>query len=90
MSIISVFKRKKAEGEKTEEEKAEGEKSEGEEVVMRWQDRLMLKMMSNRVVIKIFSNPIVIKVLMWETKVFMSIISLFKRKKAEGEKTEEQ
>ena len=54
---------------------------------MRWQDRLMLKMMSNKLVIKIFSIPIVIKVLMWETKVFLSIISLFKRKKAEGEET---
>lgn len=86
---------KKPEGEKTEreriEEKPDGEKTEGEkadgEISIRWQDRLMLKMMSNNLVIKIFSTPIVIKVLMWETNVFLSIISLFKRKKAEGEET---
>ncbi len=86
---------KKPEGEKAEgeriEEKPDGEKTEGEkadgEMSMRWQDRLMLKMMSNKLVIKVFSTPIVIKVLMWETKVFLSIISLFKRKKAEGEET---
>lgn len=69
-------------GKEAEDEKAE--------MSTRWQDRLMLKMMSNRLVIKIFSTPIVLKVLMWETKVFMSIITLLKRKKAEGEKTEEQ
>jgi hypothetical protein len=67
---------KKTEGEKLEEEKPDGEKTEGEkaegEMSMRWQDRLMLKMMSNKLVIKIFSTPIVIKVLMWETKVFLS------------------
>ena len=69
-----------------------GKEAKGEEaeISTRWQDWLMLKMMSNRLVIKIFSTPIVLKVLMWETKVFMSIISLLKRKKAEGEKTEEQ
>ena len=48
---------------------------------MSWQDRLMMKMMGNKLIIKIFSIPIVLKVLMWETKVFVSIISLFKRKK---------
>lgn|GEM_PF-4467001 len=77
---------KKPEGEKLEEEKPDVEKTEGE-MSMRWQDRLMLNMMSNKLVIKVFSIPIVIKVLMWETKVFLSIISLFKRKKVEGEET---
>ena len=52
------------------------------EVKMRWQDRLMLKMMSNKVIIWIFSKPVVIKIMMWETKVILSIMSLFKRKKA--------
>lgn len=70
----------------------EVEKEQGE-MGMRWQDRLMLKMMSNKLVIKIFSIPIVMKLLMWETKVIISIMSIFKRKKAEektevGEKTE--
>ncbi len=56
---------------------------------MRWQDRLMLKMMTNKLVIKIFSIPIVLKVMMWETNVFLSIMSLFKGKKAEGVKADE-
>jgi len=42
---------------------------------------LMIRMMSSKLLIKILSKPIVLKVLMWETQVFMSIISLFKRKK---------
>ena len=48
---------------------------------MGWKDRLIMKIMGNKLVIKIFSIPIVLKVLMWETKVFISIISLFKGKK---------
>ncbi len=52
---------------------------------LRWQDRLMLKMMSNKIVIKIFSNSIVIKVITWEMKAFIAISSLFKRKPAEGD-----
>ena len=51
---------------------------------LRWQDRMMLKMMSNKVVIKIFSNPIVMKIITWEMKAFIAISSLFKRKPAEG------
>ncbi len=51
---------------------------------LRWQDRMMLKMMSNKVVIKIFSNPIVMKVITWEMKAIIAISSLFKRKPAEG------
>jgi hypothetical protein len=45
----------------------------------RWQDRLMLKMMSNGLVIRIFSNPMVMKVITWEMKVFGAIASRFKR-----------
>ena len=48
---------------------------------MNWKDRLMMKAMGNKLVIKVFSIPIVLKVLMWEAKVFVSIISLFKGKK---------
>ncbi len=73
-------------GEKPDAEKTEEVKAEGD-VSMRWQDRLMLKMMSNKLVIKIFSIPIVIKVLTWETKVFVAIISLFRGKKAEEKET---
>lgn len=51
---------------------------------LRWQDRMMLKMMSNKVVIKIFSNPIVMKVITWEMKAIIAISSLFKRKPADG------
>ncbi len=47
---------------------------------MRWQDRLMINMMSNKVVLKIFSNPIVMKVITWEMKAIIAITSLFKRK----------
>jgi hypothetical protein len=47
---------------------------------MRWQDRLMIKMMSNKVVLKIFSNPAVMKVMTWEMNAIMAITSLFKRK----------
>ena len=47
---------------------------------MRWQDRRMIKMMSNKVVLKIFSNPIVMKVITWEMKAIIAITSLFKRK----------
>ena len=47
---------------------------------LRWQDRLMLKMMSNRIIIKIFSNPIVMKVITWEMKAFIAISSLFRRR----------
>ena len=52
---------------------------------LRWQDRLMLKMMSNKIVIKIFSNPIVMKVITWEMKAFIAISSLFRRKSSEGQ-----
>ena len=48
---------------------------------MNWTDRLMVKMLGSKLVIKILSIPIVLKVLMWETRVFMSVISLFTRKK---------
>ena len=52
---------------------------------MSFNDRLMLKMMSNKVVIKIFSIPIVVKLINFELKVFMGIASLFKGKeKAEA------
>ena len=50
-------------------------------VSMNWTDRLMMKILGNKLAIKILSIPIVLKVLMWETRVFMSVISLFKRKK---------
>ena len=50
----------------------------------------MLKMMSNKLVIRIFSIPIVVKIMMWETKVFISLISLFKRGKGGEDRTEEQ
>ncbi len=48
---------------------------------MNWKDRLIMKMLGNKLVIKILSISIVLKVLMWETKVFMSVISLFTGKK---------
>ncbi len=48
---------------------------------MNWKDRLMMKMLGNKLVIKILSISIVLKVLMWDTKVFMSVISLFTRRK---------
>ncbi len=48
---------------------------------MNWKDRLIMKILGNKLVIKILSTPIVLKVLMWETKAFMSVISLFTRKK---------
>lgn len=80
---------KKPQAEQPESEQPEGEVPESE-ISMRWQDKLMLKMMTNKLVIRIFSIPIVLKVMMWETKVFLSIMSLFKRKKAEGEKTDEE
>jgi len=51
-------------------------------ITMSWKDRMIMKMMGNKLVIKIFSIPIVLKIMMWETKVIMSFISLFKRKKA--------
>jgi hypothetical protein len=57
------------------------------EIGMRWQDRLMLKMMSNQLVIRIFSIPMVMKIMMWETKLLMSVMSLFKRRKAGGDGT---
>ena len=50
-------------------------------ISMNWTDRLMIKILGNKLAIKILSIPIVLKVLMWETRVFMSVISLFKRKK---------
>ncbi len=48
---------------------------------MSWKDKLIMKAMGNKIVIKIFSNPTVLKVMMWEAKVIMSILSLFKGKK---------
>ena len=51
---------------------------------MSWNDRLMLKMMSNKLVIKILSIPIVVKVLTKLTEMFISVTSLFKRKKKES------
>ena len=48
---------------------------------MSWKDRLMLKMMSNKLLIKILSIPIVVKVLTKLTQMFISVTSLFKRKK---------
>ena len=48
---------------------------------MGWKDRLLMKILGNKLAIKILSIPIVLKVLMWETEVFMSVISLFTRKK---------
>ena len=51
---------------------------------MSWKDRLMLKMMSNKLVIKILSIPIVVKVLTKLTQMFISVTSLFKRKKKES------
>jgi len=50
-------------------------------ISMNWKDRLLMKILGNKLAIKILSISIVLKVLMWETKVFMSIISLFTRKK---------
>ena len=79
MVVLSLFKRKKADDIQSDSEPA-----------MRWQDRLMLKMMSNKLVIRIFSIPIVVKIMMWETKVFISLISLFKRGKGGEDRTEEQ
>ena len=51
---------------------------------MSWKDRLMLEMMSNKLVIKILSIPIVVKVLTKLTQMFISVTSLFKRKKKES------
>jgi len=48
---------------------------------MGWKDRLIMKILGNKLAIKTLNMPIVLKVLMWETKVFMSVISLFTRKK---------
>jgi hypothetical protein len=48
---------------------------------MSWKDRFIMKMMGNKLIIKIFSIPIVLKIMMWETQVIVSIISLFRRKK---------
>jgi hypothetical protein len=48
---------------------------------MSWKDRMIMKLMGNKLIIKIFSIPIVLKIMMWETQVFMSIISFFKGKK---------
>jgi hypothetical protein len=47
---------------------------------MRWQDRMMISMMSNKVVLKIFGNPAVMKVITWEMKAIIAITSLFKKK----------
>ena len=55
-----------------------------EKTGMSWNDRLMLKMMSNKLVIKILSIPIVVKVLTKLTQMFISVTSLFKRKKKES------
>ncbi|MCX5995671.1 MAG: hypothetical protein NTV59_06710 [Chloroflexi bacterium] len=55
-----------------------------EKTGMRWEDRLMLKMMSNKLVIKILSIPIVVKVLTKLAQMFISVTSLFKRKKKES------
>jgi len=55
-----------------------------EKTSMSWKDRLMLKMMSNKLLIKILSIPIVVKVLTKLTQMFISVTSLFKRKKKES------
>ena len=55
-----------------------------EKTSMSWKDRLMLEMMSNKLVIKILSIPIVVKVLTKLTQMFISVTSLFKRKKKES------
>ena len=55
-----------------------------EKTGMRWEDRLMLKIMSNKLVIKILSMPIVVKVLTKLAQMFISVTSLFKRKKKES------
>ena len=55
-----------------------------EKTGMSWNDRLMLKMMSNKLVIKILSIPIVVKVLTKLAQMFISVTSLFKRKKKES------
>jgi hypothetical protein len=55
-----------------------------EKTGMSWKDRLMLKMMSNKLVIKILSMPIVVKVLTKLAQMFISVTSLFKRKKKES------
>ena len=55
-----------------------------EKTGMSWKDRLMLKMMSNKLVIKILSIPIVVKVLTKLAQMFISVTSLFKRKKKES------
>lgn len=52
---------------------------------MSWKDRLLIKLMGNKLVIKIMSMPIVIKILTMETKAFLWVISLFKRKKSEAQ-----
>ena len=51
---------------------------------MGWRDRLMLKILGNKLVVKILSIPIVLKVLMKLTQVFISLISVFQRKKKES------
>ena len=51
---------------------------------MGWRDRLMLRILGNKLVVKILSIPIVMKVLMKLTQVFISLISLFQRKKKES------
>jgi hypothetical protein len=55
-----------------------------EKTSLSWKDRLMLKMMSNKLVIKILSIPIVVKVLTKLAQMFISVTSLFKRKKKES------
>jgi Ca2+/Na+ antiporter len=55
-----------------------------EKTSMSWKVRLMLKMMSNKLVIKILSIPIVVKVLTKLAQMFISVTSLFKRKKKES------
>ena len=42
---------------------------------------MIMKILGNKLAIKTLSIPIVLKVLVWETKVFISVISLFTRKK---------
>jgi hypothetical protein len=43
---------------------------------------MIMRIMGNKLVVKLLSMPIVLKVLMWEAQVFVSLISVIRRRKA--------
>lgn len=43
-------------------------------------DRVIMRVLGSRLVVKLLSMPIVLRVLMWETRAFMSVIALLKRR----------